>query len=645
MKDGFVRVAAATPSIRVADCRHNADQVLTIAREAAAAGVSVLVFPELCLTGATCGDLFWQSALLERARAELLRIAGQSASLDVVLLVGLPLAVDGRVYAVAAVLYHGRILGLVPQTRASARRELSGKWRFATSAAPASLSLGGREVPFGSDLLFTCTSLPHLVLGVETGVELWAPTTPAVAAVAAGATVIAHLAASRELAGRPDHRRLVMRGQSARLACTLIYADAGEGESTTDAVFSGHDLIYENGHLLAESRRFESGWIRADADLALILSQRLRRGDPAAGGHADDDTAPRDFRRVPFALPVADLQLERAIAPHPFVPRDAAARAERCEEILTIQAAGLARRLTHTGAQAAVIGLSGGLDSTLALIVTLRAFDRLGWDRAGMVAVTMPGFGTSERTYNNAKALARHVGATLREIPIVAAVEAHFRDIGHDPAVHDVTYENAQARERAQILMDVANQTGGLVVGTGDLSELALGWTTYNGDHMSMYGVNAAIPKTLVRPLVRHAAAACDGGLRAVLEDIAATPVSPELLPLDDAGQTTQITEELVGPYELHDFFLYYTVRHGFSPAKIGRLAGHAFDGVYTMDVIARVLAVFVRRFFSQQFKRSCLPDGPQVGSVALSPRGDWQMPSDAVPALWLDTLATPEEP
>ncbi len=631
MKDGFVRIAAATPSIRVADCRHNADQVLTIAREAAAAGVSLLVFPALCLTGATCGDLFWQDALLARARAELLRVAAHSATLDLMLVVGLPIAADGRIYNVAAVLHRGRILGLVPQAEGATRGAGGEAWRFDRAPFPASLSVDGAEVLFGTDLLFACTTLPQLVLGIELGADMTAPVPPASLAAVAGATVIAQLAASREQVGQPARRHLLLGAQSTRLACTVVHAAAGTGESTTDGVFAGHNLIYENGRLLAESRRFATGWIRAETDLELLVAQRRRRESWPA-------TAPAK-RRIPFALAVDDLQLERAFAPHPFVPAAAAARAARCEEILAIQAAGLAKRLAHTGATTAVLGLSGGLDSTLALIVAMRAFDQLERDRAGIVAVTMPGFGTTERTYGNATALARHVGATLREIPIVAAVEAHFRDIGHDPDVHDVTYENAQARERAQILMDVANQTGGLVVGTGDLSELALGWTTYNGDHMSMYGVNAAVPKTLVRPLVRHAAAACDGNLRAVLTDIADTPVSPELLPPDADGQTTQITEELVGPYELHDFFLYHLLRNGFAPAKIGRLAGQAFAGVYTAATIQRVLTVFIRRFFSQQFKRSCLPDGPQVGSVALSPRGDWQMPSDAIAALWLDDL------
>ncbi len=639
MRDGFVRVASATPAIRVADCRHNASAILTIAREAAKAGVSVVVTPELCLTGYTCGDLFLQQALLDGAREELLRIAQETAALDIILLVGLPVAVKERLCNCAAVLCHGRILGIVPKTHIPNYAEFYEKRHFSPGNGTSDLTIGGQEVPFGTDLLFECVTLPHLVLGVEICEDLWVPVPPSCAAAQAGATLIANLSASDETIAKANYRHTLLRSQSARLMCAYVYADAGDGESTTDLVFSGHDLVYENGRLLAESDRFGSGWIQADVDLAMLQAER-RRQDTFIGPDAAHATS---YRRILFELPARALDLTRVYPPHPFVPADPTELAERCEEILNIQSAGLAKRLAHTRSTSAVVGLSGGLDSTLALMVTVRAFDRLGMDRTGITAVTMPGFGTTDRTYDNAVTLARCVGATLREIPISEAVSAHFRDIGHDPAVHDTTYENAQARERTQILMDIANQTGGLVVGTGDLSELALGWATYNGDHMSMYGVNASIPKTLVRHLVKYAASISPDELRIVLEDIGDTPVSPELLPPDEAGRIAQKTEEIVGPYELHDFFLYYMVRFGFPPAKILRIAKIAFADIYDTAAIRRVLELFYRRFFSQQFKRSCLPDGPKVGSVTLSPRGDWRMPSDAVAQVWLDDLERAE--
>ncbi|NLN46059.1 MAG: NAD(+) synthase [Clostridiaceae bacterium] len=635
MRDGFVRVASATPAIRVADCRHNADAILTLAREASEAGVRLMVTPELCLTGYTCGDLFLQQTLLDRAREELLRIAQEASALDIVLLVGLPVAVQERICNCAAVLYHGRILGIVPKTHIPNYAEFYEKRHFSPGNGPAVLSIGGQEVPFGTDLLFECATLPHFVLGVEICEDLWVPVPPSCVAALAGATLIANLSASDETIAKANYRHTLLRSQSARLICAYVYADAGEGESTTDLVFSGHDLVYENGRLLAESERFGTGWIQADVDLAMLQAER-RRQDTFVGPDAQSATP---YRRVLFDMPVSALDLARLYPPHPFVPADPAELAERCEEILNIQSAGLAKRLAHARSTSAVGGLSGGLDSTLALMVIVRAFDRLGLDRAGITAVTMPGFGTTDRTYTNAVTLTRCVGAALREIPISEAVLGHFRDIGHDPAVHNTTYENAQARERTQILMDIANQIGGLVVGTGDLSELSLGWATYNGDHMSMYGVNASIPKTLVRHLVKYAASVSPDELRIVLEDIGDTPVSPELLPPDEAGKIAQKTEEIVGPYELHDFFLYYMVRFGFPPAKILRIARIAFADKYDAAAIRRVLELFYRRFFSQQFKRSCLPDGPKVGSVTLSPRGDWRMPSDAVAQIWLDDL------
>ncbi|MBP7402570.1 MAG: NAD(+) synthase [Clostridia bacterium] len=635
MQDGFLRVAAATPSIRVADCRHNADAILAIAREAAAAGVRLVVFPELCLTGYTCGDLFLQEALLSRARAELLRIAAETAQLDTLLIVGLPFAVRGNLYNCAAVLFRGEVLGLVPKTHIPNYAEFYEKRHFTPGPAWDEVSLDGKPIPFGTNLLFECTTMPDLVLAIEVCEDVWVPVPPSCAAALAGATVIANLSASDETIAKAAYRHTLLKSQSARLVCAYLYADAGEGESTTDLVFSGHDLIYENGRLLAESRRFGTGWIRADADLGQLQADRRRQTTYGNG----DPEARLSWRRIPFGLPVERLELERTYDPHPFVPSDPRDLAERCEEILNLQSAGLKKRLAHTGCRSAVVGLSGGLDSTLALLVTVRAYDMLGLDRSGITAITSPGFGTTDRTYSNAVTLANILGVTLREIPISDAVTGHFRDIGHDPSVHDVTYENAQARERMQINMDVANQTGGMVVGTGDMSELALGWATYNGDHMSMYGVNASIPKTLVRHLVSYAASISPDGLRAVLEDIVATPVSPELLPPDEAGRIAQKTEEIVGPYELHDFFLYYMVRFGFAPSKILRIAHVAFAGRYDDEAIRRMLTLFLRRFFAQQFKRSCLPDGPKVGSVTLSPRGDWRMPSDAVVKLWLDDL------
>ena len=640
MKDGFIRVAAATPAIRVADCEHNADAILAIAHEAAAAGVHLVVYPELCLTGYTCGDLFLQDALLERAKTELARIAAQSAALDLLLIVGLPVADRGRLYNCAAVVYRGRLLGLVPKTHIPNYAEFYEKRHFSPGCSGPGpcceeLRIGGESVPFGTRLLFECTPLPHFVFSIEICEDVWVPVPPSCAAAMAGATIVANLSASDETIAKAAYRHTLLKSQSARLICAYLYADAGEGESTTDLVFSGHDLIYENGRLLAESRRFTTGWIHSDVDLKQLQTER-RRQTTFGGAMAEDLSG---WRRIPFDLPVKALDLDRRYDPHPFVPSDPRDLAERCEEILSLQSTGLKKRLAHTGLKSAVVGLSGGLDSTLALLVTARAFDALGLDRTGITAVTMPGFGTTGRTYANAVSLAGSLGATLREISITDAVSGHFRDIGHDPSVHNTTYENAQARERTQILMDICNQTNGLVVGTGDMSELALGWATYNGDHMSMYGVNASIPKTLVRHLVRYAASISPENLRAVLEDIVDTPVSPELLPPDEAGLIAQKTEEIVGPYELHDFFLYYTVRYGFSPAKILRIARIAFQGTYGDAEIRKVLDMFFRRFFSQQFKRSCLPDGPKVGSVTLSPRGDWRMPSDARPDVWLDDL------
>ena len=625
MKDGFIRVCAATPEIKVADCAYNAAATAALAKQAAARGASLAVFPELGLTGYTCGDLFLQRTLLQGAKDALLWLAQNTKALDCLIVAGLPVACGPALYNCAAVILRGEILGLVPKTHIPNYGEFYEQRHFSACTSPQTVRLGGRDVPLQADLLFACRELPGFVLGVEICEDLWVPEPPSGRLCAWGATVIANPSASDEVVGKAAYRRQLVTSQSARAVCAYLYADAGQGESTTDLVFSGHNFIAENGAVLAESQRFTTGLTFADIDLQRIEGDRRRATtyQGAAGG-----------RVVPFSLPVRALALERRVDPHPFVPAGGADRTRRCEEIFSIQASGLCQRLRHTGATRAVLGLSGGLDSTLALLVTVNAFDALGLDRGGILAVSMPCFGTTKRTKTNAQKLAEAMGCAFQEISIAAAVTQHLTDIGHDPALQDAAFENAQARERTQVLMDLANQQGGLVVGTGDLSELALGWATYNGDHMSMYGVNASIPKTLVRHLVAFEASRCGEELAAILLDILDTPVSPELLPPKD-GEISQCTEEIVGPYALHDFFLYYLLRFGFSPAKIFRLAKIAFAKQYAPGEILRWLKTFYRRFFSQQFKRSCLPDGPKVGTVALSPRGDWRMPSDASAALW----------
>ncbi len=638
MNDGYFRVGVATPDVRVADIPFNLDRTIEACQQAAKSGAGLVVFPELGLTGYTCSDLFLSKRLLEQAQAALADLAGTTAALDLVIIVGLPLAHGGRLYNVAAVLAHGSVLGIVPKTNIPNYAEFYEARHFSPGPENASVMIAGREVPFGTNLIFACEQLPALKIAVEICEDLWVPAPPSTRHATAGATVIANLSASDEIIGKADYRRLLARSMSGRLIGGYLYADAGTGESTTDLVFAGHNLICENGRLLKESELFAGGLLLSDLDLDLIEAERRRTStftvtsQPVAG-----------YRTVWFSLPIRRYErLMREISPHPFVPQSKMDLAERCEEILSIQTNGLKKRLAHTRAKTAVVGLSGGLDSTLALLVTARAFQALQQPLSSLIAITMPGFGTTDRTYGNALSLARSIGAELREIPITESVLLHFRDIGHDPDKHDVTYENAQARERTQILMDIANQSGGLVIGTGDLSELALGWATYNGDHMSMYGVNSSIPKTLVRHLVRHVAAQAllqgDTSLHQILSDILDTPVSPELLPPKN-GEISQQTEAIVGPYELHDFFLYHFVRHGLPPRKILRLATQAFESSYDPDVVLRWLKIFLRRFFTQQFKRSCLPDGPKVGSVALSPRGDWRMPSDAHADIWLADL------
>ncbi len=634
MNYGFIKACAVSPALRVADCPYNAQKTIEAMQQAAEDGCQLTVFPELGLTGYTCGDLFLQQPLLDAAEAALREILKASEALQLVALVGLPVTVDAKLYNCAAVVCQGALLGLVPKSHIPNYGEFYEKRHYC--AAPAGvkeISFAGQKTLFGTKLLFRCETMQAFTLAVEICEDLWAPLPPSTAHALAGATVIANLSASDETVGKAEYRRSLVTGQSARLMAGYLYADAGRGESTTDMVFAGHDLIAENGKLLAETALFTNDLILTELDVHRLFAERRRTTTwPAA------ETS--GYTMVPFSLPMGETTLTRFIDPHPFVPADDAERRERCETILAMQAEGLRRRLEHIGCPKAVLGISGGLDSTLALLVAVRALDLLGRPRTDMVAVTMPGFGTTARTRSNAEILCERLGVTLRTISIAAAVRQHFCDIGHDESVTDVTYENAQARERTQILMDIANQQNGIVVGTGDLSELALGWATYNGDHMSMYGVNGSIPKTLVRHLVRHAADTCgEDALAAVLYDILDTPVSPELLPAGEDGTISQKTEDLVGPYELHDFFLYHFFRYGCPPAKILHLAETAFAGQYDRATILKWLRTFFRRFFQQQFKRSCLPDGPKVGSVSLSPRGDWRMPSDAAAALWLQEL------
>ena len=636
MRDGFIKVAAGTPKIRVADCRYNAEQIFTMMREADKQGVKVLCLPELCLTGYTCGDLFLQDTLLCGAEEGLQTILEATRNLDMVTVLGLPVRCkwDNKLYNCAAVIQSGEILGLVPKTYLPNYGEFYEQRWFASGAGvETSVDLCGETVDMDAAGLFACETVPNLVLGVEICEDLWATEPPSARLARGGATVILNLSASNELVGKSGYRRNLVVGQSWRLVCGYVYADAGEGESTTDLVFTGHNMIAENGALLAE-RRFATGLTICEIDVDRLSYERRRMTTFNGQRQAD-------LWRASFSLPLEETRLTRAVSPAPFVPADAEDRAERCNEILKIAALGLKKRLEHTGARTAVVGLSGGLDSTLAILITAVAMKLLDRPASDIIAVTMPCFGTTDRTRDNAVELAERLGATLKRIDIGSAVKVHFKDIGQSMEDHSVTFENGQARERTQVLMDIANQNGGLVIGTGDLSELALGWATYNGDHMSMYGVNAGIPKTLVRHLVAFVSddkGSEDPRLSAVLDDILDTPVSPELLPAIE-GKISQKTEDLVGPYELHDFFLYYAIRWGFPPRKVFRLAEHALGRTYDRATILKWLNSFYRRFFTQQFKRSCLPDGPKVGSVTLSPRGDWRMPSDAVAALWLEEL------
>lgn len=634
MRQGFVKAAAVTPKIKVADTKYNAELILDMMKESTRQGAKIVVFPELCLTGYTCQDLFLQERLLQGAKDALMKLVKESASLDAIFFVGLPFEILGKLYNVAAVFSHGEVLGLVPKSYLPNYNEFYEARHFVSGAELATEVVlpDGSCVPADRDLLFVCEQMPKLRIGVELCEDLWTPNPPSISHALAGASVLVNLSASNELTGKDSYRRELVSGQSARLLAAYIYASAGEGESTQDLVFSGHNIIAENGQILAESKRFGHGILYSEIDVERLCAQRRRMTTFVT----EDQT----HTEILFSLKIEETKLTRFIDPAPFVPTDRQNREKRCDEILMIQAMGLKKRLEHTGANA-VVGISGGLDSTLALLVTVRAFDLCGRDHKGITAVTMPGFGTTDRTYDNAVKLIQSLGAEFVEVDICQAVNVHFSDIGQDPSVHDVTYENSQARERTQILMDIANKKNALVIGTGDLSELALGWATYNGDHMSMYAVNASVPKTLVRHLVCYYADTCeDKQLSDTLYDVLDTPVSPELLPPED-GKISQKTEDLVGPYELHDFFLYYMLRQGFSPAKIYRLAKIAFAGTYEDAFILKWLKTFCRRFFAQQFKRSCLPDGPKVGSVAVSPRGDLRMPSDACATLWMEELNT----
>lgn len=631
MYHGFVKTAAAIPKIQVADVPHNVEQICQKIDETVAKGAKLVVFPELCITGYTCEDLFWHRSLLVSAKEGLFRIADYTKGKEGLFFVGLPWMYENKLYNVAAAVAGGKVLGIVPKTHIPNYNEFYEARHFQPGFGPCVLTEEG--IPFGTNQLFCCKELPQLTVAAEVCEDLWVANPPSISHSMAGATVLVNLSASNELTGKDIYRRQLVMGQSARLVCAYLFASAGDGESTTDLVFSGHSILSENGTVLAEATRYTNETIYADVDVFRLEADRRRMNT-----FGQDSTG---YHKTIFSLKVEETALTRHFPSLPFVPADKENREKRCEDIIAIQVMGLKKRLEHTHAASAVLGISGGLDSTLALLITVRAFDCLELPRSQVTAVTMPCFGTTDRTYQNACKLTRALGATLLEVPIQASVLQHFQDIGQDPDKHDVTYENAQARERTQVLMDIANQKGGMVIGTGDMSELALGWATYNGDHMSMYGVNGSVPKTLVRHLVQYFADACkDPQIRQVLLDVLDTPVSPELLPPKD-GKIAQKTENLVGPYELHDFFLYYMLRFGYEPAKIFRLARRTFAKEYSQEVIRKWLKTFYRRFFAQQFKRSCLPDGPKVGTVAVSPRGDLRMPSDASAAIWMEELET----
>ena len=639
---GFIRVGAAVPKCKLADSIYNKDKLIQLMQKAAEKQIQVLVFPELSITTYTCGDLFFQFSLLESAQKGLSDIVSASQSIDVFTVVGLPIAADNQIFNCAVAIYRGKILGVVPKTFLPNYGEFYEKRWFSSASELISkeITLCGQKVPIGADLLFTAEQIPYCKIGVELCEDLWSPIPPSSYQAVAGATILLNPSASNELATKYDYRKKLISQQSSRCIGAYVYASSGVGESTQDMVFSGHGIIYENGSLLAESKRFlrESQIIYADVDLELLANDRRKNSS-----FMDCQIPLPSYREITFSMKAQSVieQLERVIKPNPFVPDTNAFLDQRCQDIFNIQVVGLARRIEHTQVKSIVVGISGGLDSTLALLVAVKACDYLKFSRNHVIGITMPGFGTTDRTYRNALSLMEALGVQIREISIQKAALQHFEDIGHDVSIHDVTYENTQARERTQILMDIANKENGLVVGTGDLSELALGWATYNGDHMSMYGVNAGVPKTLVRILVQWVAqyGSLSQVANDILSDVLDTPVSPELLPPDEKGNINQKTEEIVGPYQLHDFFLYYVVRFGFSPSKILFLAEQAFAGEYDKATLLKWLKNFYRRFFSQQFKRSCLPDGPKVGTISLSPRGDWRMPTDAFYRIWMEEL------
>ncbi len=635
MKHGFIKAAAVMPQIKVADPKYNACEICKKIDEAIEAGAKLIVFPELCITGYTCGDLFLQELLLEQAKEELLNIAAHTQNKDALIFVGLPIEKENKLYNVAAVLKDGEVLAFIPKRNIPNYAEFYEARHFTPgNEVVEDFYFDGEMVPFGTNILLECDAVKGLVVACEICEDIWVPNTPSTRHALAGANVIVNLSASNATVSKDVYRNGLVTSASARLIAAYVYASAGEGESTQDLVFDGHSMIAENGALLCEAKRFEGKTIYADIDIHKLRMERRRMNT----FHAEENMP---YLVIPFELQQEETVLTRTFGMTPFVPSDREARDKRCDDILSIQSYGLKKRYEHTGCKSAVIGISGGLDSTLALLVTVRTFDMLGLDRKNIVSVTMPCFGTTDRTYENACKLAKTLGTQLREVDIKKAVLQHFEDIGQDMEKQDVTYENGQARERTQVLMDIANQTGGLVIGTGDMSELALGWATYNGDHMSMYGVNVGVPKTLVRHLVQYYADTCNNvELKEVLLDVLDTPVSPELLPPVD-GVISQKTEDLVGPYELHDFFLYYMLRQNCEPEKVYRLACLAFQGIYDKETILKWLKTFYRRFFAQQFKRSCLPDGPKVGSVSVSPRGDLRMPSDASAALWLSQIET----
>lgn len=632
MKDGFIKVAAATPKIKVADPAYNTEEILKIIDETEKNGASILVFSELTISGYTCGDLFLQQPLLTECKNQLLRIVKATENKSMLVVVGCPIVIKQKLYNCAVVISDGSILGIVPKTHLPNYSEFYELRHFTSGEGLEEDLWFGEEfgyVNVAVNQLFKCKEIPELVVACEICEDLWVPLPPSTYHAMAGATVICNPSASVETTTKESYRRSLVSNQSARLLAAYIYADAGEGESTQDVVYSGHHLICENGSVLAEAKRFTNEIIYADIDVQKLAAER-RKMTSFPGGQTDD------YFEQEFSLEVKENKITRTFPKAPFVPDNQDERDKRCDEILSLQSMGLKKRLEHTNCKHAVVGISGGLDSTLAVLVTARAFDLLDIPRENLICVTMPCFGTTDRTYQNAVSLIKELGATLKEVRIEKAVRQHFADIGHDENNHDVTYENSQARERTQILMDMANQYNGMVIGTGDMSELALGWATYNGDHMSMYAVNCSVPKTLVRYLVLYYAETTDNKkLSEVLMDVLDTPVSPELLPPVD-GVISQKTEDLVGPYELHDFFLYYMLRFGFPKSKLYRMAKLTFDGVYDDETIKKWLDKFYWRFFSQQFKRSCLPDGPKVGSVAVSPRGDLRMPSDASPTAWI---------